>query len=176
MKIRTDFVTNSSSTSQVAITIKSSKLMEILAEYKAFLQSVQHGAFHFSEDAFEFAALNESGIKDIDVPENEQKIAGALKDLFREILTANDAPEYMLEKLLQEIASNEKAINEDVSLLEWKSMKSVWGGDFGDWDIDKNAPEEADSAKRTQWASYDGTSFNYKEEEEYGQGAAPSMK
>ena len=168
MKIRTDFVTNSSSTSQVAITIKSSKLMEILAEYKAFLQSVQHGAFHFSEDAFEFTALNESGIKGIDVPENEQKIAGSLKGLFAKILTANAAPDEMREKMLQEIESGEKEINETVSYLEWKCLESVWGGNFPDWDIDENTPEDADSAQRTKWASYDGKRFEYKEEEEYG--------
>ncbi len=186
MKIRTDFVTNSSSTSHVAVTIKSTKLMEILKKFKEYLESFGKGTISVSEDHFEFNRHEGSSLYldlyDWGAPSEKTVISSCFRYHLEKLFIENSAHDDTAKKIISELKANEKEINETITDLYWLVDTGKWGeclefddeGDhlkYGD-DILPIALEELDLypfllRSETYCATYHGGEYEYKEDIEW---------
>lgn len=184
MKIRTDFVTNSSSSSFCCIQISGSKLMEILKEYKELFEEEE--TVKINDDKFEYIEP-ESGY--FEGPSCQEDISSSFQELIEEISEFSDDPDEFQELLLM-IEDNEEEINKTITYLNWEKCTTGWGADDQsrynhDYDDDfirnhlglekdakiseetkerfRQSLAEATSQKTTIW-SYDGANFEIRSE------------
>lgn len=175
MKIRTDMVTNSSSSSFVSVHLSGAKLMEVLNTHRDSFANVDAkigDSFEFTED--------ETG--DFAAPEDESQIAARIAYMM-EILTEDKS-------LADDIVRNGDEIVKTMDGLEWKYVEGSWGGendmcfaeDYDDdfirgklgLDADAEVTEavrdeftekaSAGSYVETQRAKYDGDKFSFSSE------------
>ena len=178
MKIRTDFVTNSSSSSFVSVHLSGSKLMEVINAHREAFEKVNAEigeSFDFTED--------ESG--DFSAPEDKDQIVSKIAYMMDE-LTGDKG-------LSDDIVSNGNEIMETLDGLKWKYIEGCWGGendmcfdeDYDDdfirvqFGLDPGAEVTADIRKEfsdraaagsfveTQNAKYDGTKFEFDSEQKW---------
>lgn len=185
MKIRSDFVTNSSCSSYVSVHIESRKLAEIMEKWKDKLDETQYGPVDV-KDGVSFGSDDAFAIES--PPTTKDSMVQALIEFLEEY---NDLecfdPGDGFEDLIQELKENEKTINDSITSLEWEQEDAGWGGDsdtrlYYDYDddfirqfmkIDKDAEiteeirerfrkrVEAATSIETRKATYDGKKFNW---------------
>lgn len=123
MKIRTDFVTNSSSSSFCSIHISGSKLTEILKKYKSIFESedcditINDSGFNYSEE--------EGGYEG---PADKSDMARSFIEFIRELADCCEEPE-AFDELIEELEENEEEINNTITSLDWSRCDTGWGGD-----------------------------------------------
>lgn len=117
MKIRTDFVTNSSSSSFCSIHISGSKLNKILKKYKKLFESEDFKGYDITvtDNAFVFLE-DETGY--YRGPSTKADMASSFTDVIREIAEYSHDPEEF-EALITELEENEEGINCSITLLDW---------------------------------------------------------
>ena len=121
MKIRTGFVTNSSSTSYCAIRVSSSKLAEILKKYKKLFKGPNHGSKGnpVTDDGFDFS--EERSWWDYSGPTDRAEMASNfvhfIRCYFVDALEWGGDAEIVPEitKLIEELEENSEEINASIS-------------------------------------------------------------
>ena len=126
MKIRTDFVTNSSSSSFCTISISGVKLTEILKKYKDLLESLEFIDDISVDDSGFFLCNGEDGF--CEGPADESSMASSFIELIQELTDSGDDSED-LDELIEELEGNEEEINRTITFLDWTRCDTGWGGD-----------------------------------------------
>ena len=174
MKIRTDFVTNSSSSSFVTITLNNEKLSEILRKYEDLFEEGCCETLMFNDDEIEIY-MDECYA---DVPNDKEDIIKALVSVFGyEYYDENE--EFDEEnccgskvELVKEIIDNAKEIMEKMEFFQISSNDMGWQGDsdsryytgnydeetlkmYYEWIAEENncTPEEVTEEMFGEWVS-----------------------
>ncbi len=161
MKIRTDFVTNSSSSSFVTIHISGTKLMEILKRHQDVFKDFKGSAgdIKIGED-FSFTE-EEQGFYE-GPPTVKELVAACFSSFIVEYFNEEyynyeaNSDSGALDDLISELKENESEINETLTFLSWCKEVGGWGDSYSDDgdDIDGTSTEE-------HLAEYDGKKFKY---------------
>jgi len=122
MKIRTDFVTNSSSSSYCSIHISGSKLNKILKKYKKLFEGYD---ISVTDEGLEF--MDEDNVFCYG-PDSKDDMAGVFSGFIQELADCCDDPEEF-EALIEELDENEDEINDTITSLDWQCCTIGWGGD-----------------------------------------------
>ena len=126
MKIRTDFVTNSSSSSFCTIRISGKEILGIINKYKHLFNDEKH--ISIDDKMFVYNDQEETAVEAWP-PEKKNKIIKAIRDFFSEfpdpLWSASDLKE--LKKMDKELRANEAQIMESLTLLEWEFKRAEWG-------------------------------------------------
>ncbi len=127
MKIRTDFVTNSSSSSFCSIHISGSKLNKILIKYKKLFESEDFEGYDITVTDKEFEFMDEEcGF--YEGPASKDDIASSFTEFIQELADCSEDPEEF-EALIEELEENEDEINDSITSLNWQRCDTGWGGD-----------------------------------------------
>jgi len=136
MKIRTDFVTNSSSYSSTSIVIDNPVLMEILVKYKEI------GLFENLDVDFEIAPDSERGFAYY--VEDDSGCPSSLKEVLEWIIETmvyiiddeeyeNEYDKDLFETMVKELRENEEKILERYNSVSWLSSESTNWKDYNGW-------------------------------------------
>lgn len=127
MKIRTDFVTNSSSSSFCSIHISGSKLNEILKKYKNLFESEDLEYYDITISDEGFAYMDDEGGY-YDGPADKSDMASSFIEFLRELADCCEDPDDF-DELLEALEENEDEINKTITSLNWERCDTGWGGD-----------------------------------------------
>lgn len=142
MKFRTDFVTNSSSSSFMYLSIKGNKIMEILNKYKEIFGdseiSISKDLFTYNGEELEYTLPDEPGV---DMGLVEWFIEYLIKDIIDD-----HAPEKLKEEFVKDLEQNKEMIENSTDVV-WDMKDCSWGE--GAWDEDDiyeymNLPEDTE--------------------------------
>ena len=133
MKIRTGFVTNSSSSSYCAVRISSSKLADILKKYKRLFDEPCNGGYDNPVTDYGFDFGDQRSQWNYTGPADKENMASNFVDFVRCYfvddleggLDDGIVPEIM--GLIEELEKNTEEINDSISSLEVKIIDSEWG-------------------------------------------------
>ena len=154
MKIRTDFVTNSSSSSYCSIHISGSKLAEIIKKYKNLFESedLENDDITINDNEFYFEGEGDF----CGGPSDMSDMISCIIEFIRELAYRCDESKDF-DKLIEEVKKNEEEINKTITSLDWSVYDSGWGGDhdsrmYHDYDEDfiRHYMGLADDAKITK--------------------------
>ena len=129
MKLRTDFVTNSSSSSFIYIDIKSEKLKAIMEKYSDLLEELKDYICCGEMEAGDGFKCSEDECGYCDVPTDENDIMETLITFFEEFAEYCDEFEERIPELVQELRDNQDEITADITETEWVCGDVGWGGD-----------------------------------------------
>lgn len=122
MKIRSDFVTNSSSSSYVSIHFRCKKLREILNEHQEDFYVVEEGIKNaHSEDEFDFSE-DFDDVADAYAPSTQNNIIVCLRDFIRNRYNRVEwerSAEFSLIKLENELSIHKKEILATINHVHW---------------------------------------------------------
>lgn len=124
MKIRTDFVTNSSSSSFCSIHISGSKLTEILKKYKSVFESEDFDVT-INDSGFDYSG-NDG--EDYEGPENKNDMARCFIEVIRDLVDYCEQPEEF-NALIEELEESEEEINKTITSLDWSICENYWGSE-----------------------------------------------
>lgn len=113
MKIRTGFVTNSSSSSYITISITSEKLAEILKEYEKKLER--------SFECFELDG-EECRIEREDFDEIPSKLNNVMNALIKVLRTTTDC-----KPLLSKLTKQKSELLASIEEVDWSYEEGIWG-------------------------------------------------
>ena len=130
MKIRSDFVTNSSSSSFVTIHLSGGKLTEILNQYSEWLEGIA-GVLIISEDTF----LYHPDEGWADVPVNKDEILSAFLSFVEKLCEDGDLSDEQADELSATLKANEKEILETIKEVEWDCSEGSYGEFTSDGDV-----------------------------------------
>lgn len=132
MKIRTDFVTNSSSSSFIVINVKNPILAKLIEEYKEKISERLYAHIAQASDDEYTIHIEEAYI---DLPNNKNEIIEILIRLFSQSIyfdeyeTEEEILEKLTENLAKEIYSNKDEIMDNMIELEMTYQNIGWQGD-----------------------------------------------
>ena len=145
MKIRSDFVTNSSSSSYVSIHFRCKKLREILDEYQEYLDAIQYGLSDaVSDDSFDF----EDEWDDVNVPKTKNDIINSLLDFIESGYLETDEEQEKFEELSEELHRNSEEIIATINHVKWNGSNNTNEDDVGG-DRDLNEEYTLENGKET---------------------------
>lgn len=129
MKLRTDFVTNSSSSSFIYIDIKSEKLKLIMEKYSELLETLKDYICCEELEAGEGFSCREDEGGYADIPNDKDNIIDTLIIFFEEFTEYCDDFEEQISELIKELEDNKEELTEDITEVEWTYGDVGWGGD-----------------------------------------------
>ena len=145
MKIRTDFVTNSSSSSFCTLHISASKLSEILSKYKTFFEKISGFEITNNEFIFEGSDTFEPNKA---FPSSKDNIVSVLvniierlnNDVFFNFINIDCAYGHKtVEALISELNKNEKEICDTTNKFDLKCTTVGYGDQLADVDTEEYA-------------------------------------
>lgn len=128
MKIRTDFVTNSSSSSFVCVHISGTKLISILKEYDDVIESLEANGAEIDDNSLDISG--EEAYTDFSLLESKRHIIDWFIDFISNL--CDDAP--MLDDLVSELEENKKEIINTITELDVQESNEGWGEDTDRYD------------------------------------------
>lgn len=124
MKIRTDFVTNSSSSSYVFIHLESEKLLEILNKYRDVLDE-NFDETIFSDKGFELTEEFEAAYRNIFVPDKKENIVSNLIEFISDWYEyCNMESDEQVEALCEALEDNKAEILSTLTRVDWEQSYS----------------------------------------------------
>ena len=178
MKIRTDFVTNSSSSSFVLIKLESKTFARIIEKYKDFIfneEIVNHETNLVDGDKITLMLENGSDI----VPSNLEELIFALVSVFEpdvaeefligilKLEDISDLENNSRKQIAQEIINCKDEILKDLQSVDWSQEEQGSGGDNDDRYNPENYPEERLSKLYEDIAKELGTTIDDVTEEDF---------
>lgn len=127
MKIRSDYVTNSSS-SYVSIHFRCKKLREILDSYQEHLNVVQYGiSGAVSDDSFDF----DDEWDNVSIPSSKYNIIDSLLDFIESSYLETDEEQEKFQELSEELLRNAKEIYATIDHVEFGYSRQSTEDDVG---------------------------------------------
>ena len=143
MKLRTDFVTNSSSSSFICVEIKSEKLKSIMEKYSDFIEELREYVCCEEMEPQEGFYMRQDEGGYVDVPSKVEDVVDILATFFEEFAEYCDEFEDRIPGFVQELRDNEKEIIDDITQIDWTYGDVGWGGDSDSRYYPENYSEDA---------------------------------
>ena len=153
MKIRADFVTNSSSSSYLCVSFTCKAIADILNRYQEFPQTEI-----FDEIDGNSYCLRSMGAFDPETacPKKESEMADQLIEFLWELCNRYDVSEATTEQLVKELQNSKEDIRQTLNSLDWQYTLGLYG-DSAEYDEDDEVIDDGYTVE----ASYDGKTFTY---------------
>ena len=158
MKIRSDFVTNSSSTSYGEVVIDNLVLLEILARYKemgtfAGGSNISIGSFYDKGGNYPDVVYGEMAVTDPDISTitpafhtfcaHEWDTPSSLDEVIEEIIAvmednydfSDESVKALFNQLKEELIQREDEILKAFKTVKWYSRQVLYSGRFGCWEF-----------------------------------------